>query len=137
MRMAAMRRAVDGERAAVAAHHPLRMREDAIEILLAHREADHADVATIALKQRRRPCRTGPRSGSTHTSPSRAPSADSIARRSTTFAIITLSQPPMRSTLASVSCLMRGAVDGSSSRARNAAVLPSRLQTGKRFVSPV
>src|SRR5206468_12835448 len=52
MRVAFVRRTVEGVRAAVGADHTLRMREDALEIVLAHREADHADVSLTALEQR-------------------------------------------------------------------------------------
>src|SRR5690242_2671994 len=52
MRMASMRWTVDGECTAVATDHALRMRENAVEILFAHREADHADVRVISLQQR-------------------------------------------------------------------------------------
>ena len=54
----------------------------------------------------RPPCRTGHAWLDAYV-PSRAPSA-ALSLASTTLAIITLSQPPMSSILASVSCLMRG-----------------------------
>ncbi len=50
MRAPTARGAFDRERTAIAGDHAERMREDAIEVLLAHREADHADVATIPVQ---------------------------------------------------------------------------------------
>ena len=52
MRMPTARRSVDGERAAVAAHHSVRMRQNAREVVFAHREPDHADVCAVSLEQR-------------------------------------------------------------------------------------
>src|SRR4029079_10039117 len=52
MRMAAARRAVGREGAAVAADHSLRVGEDAVEIVFAHREPNHADAAAASLQQR-------------------------------------------------------------------------------------
>src|SRR6185503_2469799 len=49
MRVPAFGRPVGCERAAVGAHHALRMRQDPLEILFAHRESDHADTAFAAL----------------------------------------------------------------------------------------
>src|SRR6476660_7956535 len=40
--------------AAIGAYHSLRMGEDTLEVVLAHREADHADVSLAALQERDR-----------------------------------------------------------------------------------
>src|ERR1051326_9117525 len=50
--MALMRRAVERVGAAVGADHPLRVRQDAFEILFAHGEADHPDLSLATLEQR-------------------------------------------------------------------------------------
>src|SRR5205085_815732 len=52
MRMTLMCRTIYRECAAVAADHRVPMRENAIEIVLAHRETNHAHAAPIALEQR-------------------------------------------------------------------------------------
>src|SRR5437868_11606178 len=51
MGVAFMRRTVRRVRTTVGAHHALCVRENAIEIVLAHREADHADVPLAALQE--------------------------------------------------------------------------------------
>src|SRR5690348_18423763 len=51
MRMTLVRRAVDGVGTAIGADHALRMRENALEILFAHREPDHSHLALATLEQ--------------------------------------------------------------------------------------
>ena len=54
VRTAGSRRSIDGEPAAVGTHHGKRMRENTVEILFAHREAEHAHTASAAPQQRGR-----------------------------------------------------------------------------------
>src|SRR5690242_12201126 len=52
MRMAFVGRAIGRIGAAVGADHPLWMGENALEVVLAHREANHADIAFASLQER-------------------------------------------------------------------------------------